>query len=83
MGGKADKMGFMSVIVPIDSGGGMTIPQALREKFGLAERAVLEETPEGLVLRAADNAPIEIYTDERIAEFERITEKELKGFRIE
>ena len=59
----------MSRIVQINPRGTLTIPKELREKFGLGTQAILEETGEGLVLRPAATYPVEIYTEERLAEF--------------
>ncbi|QDU70142.1 AbrB/MazE/SpoVT family DNA-binding domain-containing protein [Engelhardtia mirabilis] len=55
----------------INSRGVVTIPAALRKAFGLeaGEELFAEETPEGILLRPAVSVPIEIYTEERIAEF--------------
>lgn len=72
----------MSTIVQINPRGTLTIPKELREKFGLGGQAILEETSEGLVLRPAATYPIEIYTDERIADFQRLNEEGLKGFKL-
>lgn len=72
----------MSTIVQINPRGTLTIPKELRVKFGLGGQAILEETSEGLVLRPAATYPIEIYTDERIAEIQRLNEEALKGFKL-
>jgi len=50
----------------------MTLPKKLRTKLGLDKGGLViaEETDQGIVLRAAAAYPIEIYTDERIREFE-------------
>ncbi len=72
----------MSTIVQINPRGTLTIPKELRVKFGLGGLAILEETPEGLVLRPAVTYPLEIYTEERIAEFQRLNEEGLKAFKL-
>ncbi len=59
----------MSTIVQINTRGTLTIPKELREKFGLSNFAILEETAGGLVMRPAAAYPVEIYTNERKAEF--------------
>jgi AbrB family looped-hinge helix DNA binding protein len=59
----------MSTIVQVNPRGTLTIPKDLRKKFGLGAQVILDETPEGLVLRPAATYPVEIYTVERIAEF--------------
>lgn len=70
----------MSTVVQINQRGTFTIPKELRERYGLGSQAILEETPEGLILRPAATYPVEIYTDERLAEFQRMNEDGLKGF---
>jgi bifunctional DNA-binding transcriptional regulator/antitoxin component of YhaV-PrlF toxin-antitoxin module len=72
----------MSTIVQINQRGTLTIPKELREKYGLGGQAILEETAEGLVLRPAGTYPVEIYTGERLAEFTRMNEDGLKGFKL-
>ena len=56
--------------VTINERGVVTIPAALRRAFGLkaGEELIAEETPEGILLRPAVSVPIELYTEERIAE---------------
>jgi AbrB family looped-hinge helix DNA binding protein len=54
--------------------GTLTLPAAIRKSLGLAGRQqfIVEATPEGeIVLRPAFLAPIEVYSEGRIAEFER------------
>lgn len=70
----------MSTVVQINQRGTFTIPKELREKYGLGRQAILEETPDGLVLRPAATYPVEIYTEDRLAEFQRMNEAGLKGF---
>lgn len=70
----------MSTIVQINQRGTLTIPKELREKYGLSRQAILEETSDGLVLRPAATYPVEIYTTERLAEFQRMNEEGLKEF---
>jgi len=57
--------------VVINGRGVITIPASLRRAFGLTagEELIAEQTPEGILLRPAVSVPIEIYTEERIAEF--------------
>ena len=59
--------------VTINSRGVVTIPAQMREAFGLKanDQLIIEETPEGLLLRPAVSLPIELYTEQRIAEFTR------------
>lgn len=61
----------MQAKVKIDERGVVTIPRAMREAFGLKanDELILEGTDKGILLRPAVSVPIEIYTEERIAEF--------------
>ncbi|MEX0331712.1 MAG: AbrB/MazE/SpoVT family DNA-binding domain-containing protein [Puniceicoccaceae bacterium] len=61
----------MSEKVKIGKRGVITLPSRLRKKYRLEESddILVEETPEGLLLRPLVSMPIEIYTEERIAEF--------------
>lgn len=72
----------MSTIVQINSRGTLTIPKDLREKFGLGAQVILDETPGGLVLRPAATYPVEIYTDERIAEFRLNNALDAKDYEV-
>ena len=56
----------------ISSRGVVTLPAKLREAVGLKadEQVIAEITPEGLLLRPAVTLPLEIYSDERIREFD-------------
>ena len=57
--------------VTINNRGVITIPAALRQAFGLKphDELILEDTEQGILLRPAVSVPIEIYTEDRIAEF--------------
>jgi bifunctional DNA-binding transcriptional regulator/antitoxin component of YhaV-PrlF toxin-antitoxin module len=59
--------------------GTVTLPKLLREQYALGTHDLLlaEPTPEGILLRPAVATAIEIYTDERIAEFAE-SERELE-----
>ncbi len=72
----------MSTVVQINQRGTFTIPKDLRKKYGLGGQAILEETADGLVLRPAATYPVEIYTDERSAEFQRMNEDGLRRFTL-
>lgn len=62
----------MQARVTINSRGNITIPARLRQSFGLKadDELIIEDTGQGLLLRPAVVLPIEMYTDQRIAEFE-------------
>ncbi len=63
----------MKIEVTMTERGGITIPAPLRKALGLTgnDRLIVEQTPEGILLRPAVSIPIEIYSEERIAEFNR------------
>ncbi len=62
MGHSTSKMGKRGTVV---------IPAPLRRRFGLEEGSLViaEDTGEGILLRPAVAMPLEIYSDERKAEF--------------
>ncbi len=63
----------MKTTLTVTSRGVVTLPAKLRQTLGIKadDQLIAETTPEGLLLRPAVTLPIEIYTDERIAEFDR------------
>ncbi|MDP2593535.1 MAG: AbrB/MazE/SpoVT family DNA-binding domain-containing protein [bacterium] len=72
----------MRNIININERGTLTLPKALRKKLGISGegQVIAEETSDGVVLKAGAAFPIEIYTDERIAEFHKNNEEALKKF---
>ena len=61
-------------LVKLGKKGQVTIPKTILKQAGIAENAplLIAVMPDGsIVLRQAGVYPIELYTDERIAEFER------------
>jgi AbrB family looped-hinge helix DNA binding protein len=62
----------MKANVTITSRGVITLPAKLRLALGLKaeDHLIAEITPEGLLLRPAVTMPIEIYTAERVREFD-------------
>ena len=63
----------MKATVIVNSRGVVTLPAKLRQSLGIKadDHLIAETTPEGLLLRPAVTLPIEMYTDARIAEFDR------------
>lgn len=57
--------------VTINERGVITIPAALRRALGLKanDELIIEECPEGILLRPSFSVPIELYSEERIDEF--------------
>ena len=66
------KIAFMKATLSISGRGLIALPAKMREAAGLKplDNLIAETTPEGILLRPAVTVPIEIYTDERIAEFD-------------
>jgi AbrB family looped-hinge helix DNA binding protein len=62
----------MKATITITSRGVITLPAKLRKALGLKgeEHLIAETTPDGLLLRPAVTLPIEIYTPERVREFD-------------
>jgi len=68
-------------------GGAMTLPAKLRKRYAIEQNdeLIVEETPNGILLRPSVSMPIELYLEERIAEFTeddaaigRVLEKQLE-----
>jgi bifunctional DNA-binding transcriptional regulator/antitoxin component of YhaV-PrlF toxin-antitoxin module len=72
----------MIKVISINKRGTLTLPRVLRERMGLSGegQVVAEETSEGILIRGGATFPVEIYTNERVAEFERNNEKALAKF---
>ena len=62
----------MQATLTINSRGVVTLPAKLRQAMGLKadDQLIAETTPQGLLLRPAITLPLEIYTTERIQEFD-------------
>jgi AbrB family looped-hinge helix DNA binding protein len=63
---------FMKTTLTITGRGVITLPTKLRKALGLSagDRLIAETTPEGLLLRPAGTLPIELYSEERLREFD-------------
>jgi len=59
--------------VTIGRRGAITLPAKIRKHFGLEQddKLIVEETDQGLLLRPAVSMPIELYSEERIEEFQQ------------
>ena len=62
----------MQATLTINSRGVVTLPAKLRQAMGLKadDQLIAETTPHGLLLRPAVTLPLEIYTAERVQEFD-------------
>lgn len=71
----------MKAAITITERGVITLPAKLRRALGLKADDILiaETTSEGLLLRPAVTLPVEIYTEERIREFDE-SEAELAAW---
>jgi AbrB family looped-hinge helix DNA binding protein len=69
----------MKTTLTVTSRGVVTLPARLREALGIKaeDRLIAETTPEGLLLRPAVTLPIELYSDQRVREFDA-AERELE-----
>ncbi|MEO7241801.1 MAG: AbrB/MazE/SpoVT family DNA-binding domain-containing protein [Variovorax sp.] len=63
----------MNATLTITSRGVITLPARMREALGLKadDQLIAETTPEGLLLRPAVTLPLEMYTPERLSEFDQ------------
>ena len=62
----------MQATLTISSRGVVTLPAKLRQAMGLKadDQLIAETTPQGLLLRPAVTLPLEIYSPERVQEFD-------------
>lgn len=63
----------MKTTLTITARGVITLPAKLRESLGLSadDQLIAETTPEGLLLRPAVTLPVEMYSEERLREFDQ------------
>ncbi len=71
----------MTATLELGPKGAITLPKKMREKFDLRDSSLisLEETPKGILIRPAVAFSIEIYSDERLEEFERENNASIAG----
>jgi AbrB family looped-hinge helix DNA binding protein len=64
---------MMQATLTINSRGVVTLPAKLRQAMGLKtdDQLIAETTPQGLLLRPAVTLPLELYTQERVQEFDK------------
>lgn len=62
----------MKTTLTVTERGVITLPAKLRQAMGLAanDQLIAETTPDGLLLKPAVTLPIELYSDERLREFD-------------
>lgn len=63
----------MVKVININERGTLTLPRESRERLGISQagQVVLEDTPDGILLRPGVTFPVEIYTEARLDEFKR------------
>lgn len=63
----------MVKVININDRGTLTLPKESRDRLGLTSsgQIVIEDTLEGILLRPGVTFPLEIYSADRLAEFER------------
>ena len=68
----------MQVTLTLSSRGLITLPAKLRQALGLKadDQLIAETTPEGILLRPAVTLPLELYSPQRLQEFDA-AEREL------
>ena len=62
----------MQATISVSGRGLIALPAAMRKEAGIRplDTLIAETTPEGILLRPALTLPVELYTHERIAEFD-------------
>ncbi len=67
------KLPDMKTTLTITGRGVITLPARLRKAMGLCadDQLIAETTPEGLLLRPAVTLPVELYSAERLLEFDQ------------
>ena len=62
----------MNATITVSGRGLIAIPAKLRKAAGIRpqDNLIAETTPEGILLRPAMTLPIELYSSERVAEFD-------------
>ena len=62
----------MKATITVSGRGLVSIPAKIRKAAGIRPQddLIAETTPEGILLRPALTLPIEVYTSERVAEFD-------------
>jgi len=72
----------MSELTTVTSRGNLTLPKEIRKKAGIPDGGPVQViyTEEGILIRPVSAFPLEIYSKERIAEFDKM-EVELAGLK--
>ena len=64
----------MTMTIQVNERGSLTLPKALRRTLGIEKGGVvmMEAAADGILLKPAVAFPIEMYNDERVAEFDQM-----------
>ena len=76
---------FMQTAITITRRGVITLPARLRRALGLRaeDQLIAEVTPEGLLLRPAVTLPVEVYSKERVREFDEAEQELAESLRAQ
>jgi antitoxin PrlF len=71
-------------LVSINERGTLTLPKDMRQRLGVDRggEVIAEEMEGGILLRAGAIFPIEIYSETRIAEFNKHNDEALADYRL-
>jgi bifunctional DNA-binding transcriptional regulator/antitoxin component of YhaV-PrlF toxin-antitoxin module len=74
----------MTKVININNRGILTLPKEMRRRLGVNgnSQIIAEETGDGVLLRAGVTFPVELYSDKRLAEFDRNNEQALALYRL-
>lgn len=75
-------VGVMTTTVKLTPRGTVTLPRAFRRQYVLKANDLLiaETTDQGILLRPASMLPTELYSEERLAEFEAANNRAIAKF---
>jgi len=74
----------MTKVININNRGILTLPKEMRRRLGVNgnSQIIAEETGDGVLLRAGVTFPVELYSEKRLAEFDRNNEQSLARYRL-
>jgi bifunctional DNA-binding transcriptional regulator/antitoxin component of YhaV-PrlF toxin-antitoxin module len=74
----------MTKVININNRGILTLPKEMRRRLGVNgnSQIIAEETGDGVLLRAGATFPVEVYSEKRLAEFDRNNEQALARYRL-
>jgi bifunctional DNA-binding transcriptional regulator/antitoxin component of YhaV-PrlF toxin-antitoxin module len=72
----------MTKVININNRGILTLPKEMRRRLGVNGNGqiIAEETGDGVLLRAGVTFPVELYSEKRLAEFDRNNEQALARY---